>query len=425
MDRSAVRDVLLSFETLFALTIFTGIFELAPPLSWFPIDPTIVFGLATAVVAATLFFEDGVDLWKEAIAICGLFSLFTAYALLSILWSPSTEYALSKGFRLVSVTAAPLILGTLIIARSRVRLRRFFSLLVVLGVITALETLQGYVVTKPGRTISPFGTAYLLPGRLLGMAAILVATVLVFSRPSGQERYALGGIFTLLGGALLFSGARGPMIGLVTALAFVGYLAGWAGEIRDRVPTDRRYRAAVAVSSVTLLAVLLILVVAIGQYVRGIHRLLILTEGGGRSLSGRIEFYGWTINHLVTNPTVFGHGLGSWPVHFGAGDIQHYPHNIVLEVAYELGLVGFILITAIIGYACRVSYRGWRRSRHLECAAILALIVFMLINTFVSGDINGNRYLWIVVGLAAYRPHRTHKRVRRTVMSDIRWPISR
>ena len=83
----------------------------------------------------------------------------------------------------------------------------------------------------------------------------------------------------------------------------------------------------------------------------------------------------------------------------GYGDIRSYPHNILLEIWFELGLPGLALFGALIAVAV-AALAPWRLLHKCPWALLaLALFTNALINASVSGDLNDNRLLFASMGL--------------------------
>jgi O-antigen ligase len=97
----------------------------------------------------------------------------------------------------------------------------------------------------------------------------------------------------------------------------------------------------------------------------------------------------------------FGLGVGGYDA--VTGGLQ-YPHNLLLELADEEGLLGVLLTLALIvsaWFARLAAPGGWRTP---EVGLSGALIIFAASESMFSFDINGNRLLWFAVGLAAALP---------------------
>jgi O-antigen ligase len=95
------------------------------------------------------------------------------------------------------------------------------------------------------------------------------------------------------------------------------------------------------------------------------------------------------------------HPLGAGTAGYTALTGYEWPHNIVLELASELGLLGvaaFIaLVAGIVVAAVRAARSPTLRTEVIGAASLLLLPLTM---AFASFDLNGNRILWFACGLA-------------------------
>jgi hypothetical protein len=80
---------------------------------------------------------------------------------------------------------------------------------------------------------------------------------------------------------------------------------------------------------------------------------------------------------------------------------RQYPHNVLLEVGAEGGVLALFGLTTVIALAVRKQAHA--ASAPVEMA-MLALVFFFLLNAMVSGDINDNRGLWVALGAALISP---------------------
>jgi O-antigen ligase len=134
-----------------------------------------------------------------------------------------------------------------------------------------------------------------------------------------------------------------------------------------------------------------------------------------QSASTRTDLFTWTVDHIAER-LVLGHGTGAWAVNWGGIDEIQYPHNIVLEVLYEEGLVGLFVLLLFLW----IIFRRWRQTsrliyqygldtalyRYVHIGGLLFL--FSLIQTMKSGDLNDNRFMFFCAGLvvATFSPVR-------------------
>lgn len=81
-----------------------------------------------------------------------------------------------------------------------------------------------------------------------------------------------------------------------------------------------------------------------------VDRFAVLLEGGDSSL--RIFLFGSALKLWLTDPLTvfFGAGISSFPVSIGESGAGWYPHNFVLELLAEFGVVGCFLFLLPIGY---------------------------------------------------------------------------
>jgi hypothetical protein len=110
--------------------------------------------------------------------------------------------------------------------------------------------------------------------------------------------------------------------------------------------------------------------------------------------------------HLFASNPVLGTGLGSFagavPDSLQAGHFYQYPHNVLLELAAETGIIGVLLVLGplLVGWAA-LFWRGV----HTASAPIANIVMFVAVFFTVaniSGDIPSERGLWIF-GIVAFR----------------------
>jgi O-antigen ligase len=116
--------------------------------------------------------------------------------------------------------------------------------------------------------------------------------------------------------------------------------------------------------------------------------------------SGRSDLYAQTWDIIREQPIV-GIGWGNFPLYifdYASDDGTLYPHNILLEVWMEggiLALLGFLVLSffALIRAYRAALDRAWS-------SALFGLLVYALINALFSSDIVGNRLMWILIIVA-------------------------
>ncbi|HEY0829519.1 MAG TPA: O-antigen ligase family protein [Candidatus Dormibacteraeota bacterium] len=110
--------------------------------------------------------------------------------------------------------------------------------------------------------------------------------------------------------------------------------------------------------------------------------------------------------HLFATNPILGAGLGSFagaiPDSLQAGHFYQYPHNVLLELAAETGIVGVLLVMGplLVGWAA-LFWRGVQTASAPIANILMFVAVFFTVAN-ISGDIPSERGLWIF-GIVAFR----------------------
>lgn len=119
-------------------------------------------------------------------------------------------------------------------------------------------------------------------------------------------------------------------------------------------------------------------------------------SGGGVEKDNRLdvkgEYFEGFFNAVNTNP-LFGVGPGNY---FGFNQ-GAYPHNLILETAGELGLIGLMLYLFILKRAWSGVRKGMRMMRPHIYYAHLSITALYFFRTFKTGNLVGSRYFWLLI----------------------------
>lgn len=130
----------------------------------------------------------------------------------------------------------------------------------------------------------------------------------------------------------------------------------------------------------------------------------LMSSDPGESVTSRLESYERSLNAILANP--LGYGWGSF------GDVTGmfqdvrvaYPHNMFIEIAFEAGVIPAVLIFSVFGYSL---VRIARIAKHnAEAQGIFAMLLFALLCSMTSFDINGQRAVFAFSTLALAYPRR-------------------
>ena len=176
---------------------------------------------------------------------------------------------------------------------------------------------------------------------------------------------------------IIWSGSKGPIIAILVLVIL---------NFKFFIPHGLKSK----LNYLIALSCLFIILIIIKDYVRsldGIFKIItsakefIENEGKG-SVGIRFDLYKQAFFLFLEKP-FFGHGFGNW------ADISNtkfnYPHNIILELMAETGVIGLFLLIIIIFYC-------WGNNLQLS-----AISLFGLITLLFSGDFSYFRYVLLFI----------------------------
>lgn len=166
------------------------------------------------------------------------------------------------------------------------------------------------------------------------------------------------------------AGARGPILGVLVAVALL-----------------RLKRTMIVMISLGMLFLLISNEMKISFNLEAI-----LLSMNDFSSIVRISHYQYVINQFLDIP-LWGYGYGSYGLLYLGDDVVFHPHNLLLEVLFEMGLISLLLLI----YMIASSLKQARNSEILKGS-----LIFMLINSMVSGDIPGNFGLFVMMMFIRY-----------------------
>ncbi|WP_255167389.1 O-antigen ligase family protein [Natrononativus amylolyticus] len=320
----------------------------------------------------------------EQLVAIGLFALFVLFYAVSVLWSSGGSYTQWKLLRVVVVIPILFVGSVALFSGSPRRTHRFFVLFGIAAVVLSTEVLYSRLLLDRAAHWQ-LNVNYILISRVLGVG-VLVFTYLCF-QASERWRQLLYGFLSLFSfGAMLQTGGRGPLIALLGALFVYG---GWLALRSDWTISPKQLVASVAVGAVGAGSAAWVF-----RDSRTIERLTsLLTWSEEQSASSRVDYFVSSIQYWADRP-ILGHGLGEFPLLYYGEDIRYYPHNVVLEIAVEAGIVGTALFLGLVGYVVAVSLSA-ETDRPLLHGLAVSFFVYVFANAMVTGDLSTNRILFV------------------------------
>lgn len=380
--------MLLWPETALALYVNAGSIKLDPRLRPITslVDLTLLLaGVLIVAILYRLVLRRENLVWGRETSVAFLFS---GLILLATLYTPVQSFGVDKAFRFSFLTMLAYV-APLALVRSFRGVWLFFGMWLALSAVFTFDAI-GKLGT--GQRLSAFNATNIAMGRVLGVAILILFFAVLTGRTARylQVLSVLGLGFMFL--VLLGTGSRGPLIMLsVTILVMLG-VASRQLENKARVLIILGILAGVVLFTFSSG---LVPAAAFERYT-----LLLSNSAADSSAQARLAVMRDAWQLFVTRPFL-GWGTGAVSA-FGAGREQLYPHNILLELAAETGLVGvslYLILFAMVFYRL-LKKIGSTSHQQPIWMALMAMLLFTLLNAMVSGDLNANRDLFLFSGVA-------------------------
>lgn len=373
-SRLSERATVLAAGTVSLLVLaFGGYIKGSRFLTWAPLDITVIAALGvTALIIVNLM--EGASSPKRSswlvslILACGVGLLATG--------TTANSYAATKPLHVFAIAPLCAIGGAVLLARPLAR-HQWVVAVATLGVLVLLLARLDPSLTAGDRLATEGGNT-IGAGRATGAAVVVFMLGALYYKRYRLPLLALATVSTY--GAIL-AASRGPLVAAGIGIAIAVLLSKSRGR-------------AVRLGG---LAIVITAFAAWALRFEGLNsRLTTLSDD-----SATIRRYMWRQSWQQTKEHPLGIGWGrqyeaSGIALLDSGYIQ-YPHNVFLETSSEAGWVAGILLIIVVILAVKEQTR--LATRPVE-SILLGLLVFAIVNSMVSGDINSNRGLWVALGMA-------------------------
>jgi O-antigen ligase len=371
-------------EYLFALFLLAGNFKPDPTLNESAIDLTVVTAAGTAACVAWRFFRAKPRPLKTSVLLLSFFALFVP----TLLWTDWSGYAVEKASRFFTLT----LLATLapaFLVRTQDELRRFLSGFLLLCAIVVVAA--PVMILNEGNTLdrlAVFSATTIGTGRAIGVVTLL-ATLLWFETPISRTLLAV--LLIILPTLLIATGSRGPLFAVPVALILTLVL------FRKTIQVSFIRIAIVALLGIIVFRVSLPLVPW-----ESVLRVEAFASGElNTSETEREDFVSQSLQGIAHYP--LGLGLGGFASKYGVeadSNAREFPHNILLEAFLEGGWFVGLYFVYLLWRAFRGVYSAALNSNlSFEYQLTLCILVFLLCNDLVSGELNDSKVLLAFVGL--------------------------
>jgi len=386
------------------LYLFTLMLYLRPsdllPIGSFPLVKIVAIVTLIAYVGVQMSRGKALTVWPVEM------KMLAVIVLLGVLFTPiaaspqlSIETLTDSFFKVVTVFVLMINL-----INTRARLVALMKLVVFCGVFVALLTLKsflaGELVTDEARTLertAGYGVFFANPNELAMALNLILPFAVVFGLLSkGFKRLAYFGCAAVLAFAVVVSFSRGGFLGLVAIGGVVLWNAG------------RGRRAVTVLAGLVLCAAFLVAMPS--GYSDRLFTILHTQDDQTHSAQERQELLQRAVEVVMSHPVV-GVGVGNFGIYSLS---QKVAHNSYLEIAAELGVIGFIaymiLLVAPLRTLRRIerdAYRGrgqpggWsataRETFFLSIGLQAVIVAYMVLSFFQSAE-----YMWYLYYPVAY-----------------------
>lgn len=250
------------------------------------------------------------------------------------------------------------------------------------------------------RVISHAGGDPINSSRVVGLGTTLaLVSFLVYPNFMNCKIFLYISLAALLSFALFLTATRGALFGTAFAIMSVLLFVEHRAIFRIRLITRLLVGVCVVVIIVTILPFGIV-----GRYA-SIQRLLRYMRSFGDNTSDRARLSRYSVAwESFRNSQGVGVGTGGFAALYGKTG-RDYPHNLILEVAAEQGVLGLLILIMILAITFfRIISVTKNYCLDTYERALISLWFFALFNAFVSSDIVGNYFLWVTGGMAWLMP---------------------
>lgn len=358
--------------------VFAGVFKAA--IDTGP-DLTVSLAIALMILALVQVIKDRFLVRREALAVLGIFLLMAV----PLLWTDFTPYSGEKVGRFFTLTLLAGLAPMLLVSKPN-DVRNTLHAMVFIAVAAAFAALA--LSPELGSTaLEPLEGTHIGFSRLAGMGAIVIVVELM-----QRQRAAAWGLMLIpLLYAPIAAGSRGPVAAIFVTVAILALF----------VPTRRRtVRVVNRVAIVAILGAFALFAFGKAPEAARDRYELLASQQRGHSVTVRQAVYPDAAKMILSSP--IGNGWGSYQTNNPFG--FDYPHNLFLEVFIEGGwIIGMLVVLGIL--------LTFRRAFHRNAPVLLALVIYGVLNSMLSGDLNANRPMLMVIGLIYCVPQREDRAI--------------
>jgi hypothetical protein len=186
---------------------------------------------------------------------------------------------------------------------------------------------------------------------------------------------------------LILSGARGPLLFTLLIIFFYYTFRLYRYKFKRSINLNQTFKIAFIAFPFVIVSVIYGIIKFYDKFYellnRSIFRISLFINGLsdkkdlGESVDIRVDQIKFSFDSIFDNFKNFllGLGFGSFGISYSGKDIRLYPHNILLEIWFELGLIGLLIFVLFL---FSLFLKKWKDKRFITGFIILYIIMNML-----------------------------------------------
>ncbi len=319
-----------------------------------------------------------------------LYLLFCLIALISLIYLPNKNYGVNKFVEFITTSFLIIFMSILTIDSNDSfykTMNAIANIAIIVGIITVilvyLET--GSILVRLSTTkatdIEIMGVNFAVSiwfGRRMGIGFFAMLFLTMLNR---SKKNIFKTIILLI--LVILSISRGPIFSMIITFLLIVCL-----NVNRIYGYRKKYRKLLII---TIICLNLLIVFIFINAESMISRLFSIND---ENVAERLAMYDFSIKLIRTN--ILGYGMGSF--YYLSSGIHEYPHNILLEILFELGIQGVTIFVIGIIISIKRYYQLIRRYDNLYFNSYLnfsfSVLLFAILNAQFSGDIVSNEYVW-------------------------------
>lgn len=386
------RGKFIGSELILALLLTTNLFKAKLNSLGIP-DITVVLILLSVIILVTKTFTKTIIFEKKTIFMMVLWAILVVIYMFSFFYTPSISYAEYKLFEIVIIIPFIIIL-TVVLVENEKKMNNILLYLVALGILFAFGSLKDFFLNKGiVKSLSSFDVNYLAYSRQTFIAFVLL--LFYFDKKEGISKkvsFIIRLLAFLCAISTFFSGARSTTV-LVFVICFY-----WIFNLSKNNIMKTIFLTVFFLG-------LIFFFYRSGDFDYFIYKMdlsLLTNDEVGR-------FYYLKVGvELFSKKMLLGNGVGSFPIMYSGKDVIDYPHNIIIEILDEVGIVGMIIFLIF----CTYSIFFWKKRiycGHIKMKNIFFPFLLYIIMMIAVSSVGSARLIYFIFAMPFSRVFNTKR----------------